>query len=156
MAGHDWEALYTRLQTATGGWSRDELVELLRDIIREYVIERGLPTGTPAQVASVDLTTLDFAALINHLKRALALPELDLFHVEGRRVLVDADGLRELVARVSDVPRPAAPSAAPNAAPNAAVAPPTSVVPAVTRAEEPKAPADARPVSRRFRKLEFD
>ncbi|MEZ4463238.1 MAG: hypothetical protein R3F43_01640 [bacterium] len=56
MAGHDWEALHGALGQATAEHSREELVLLLRDLIREYVIERGLPTGTPGQAATPDLT----------------------------------------------------------------------------------------------------
>ena len=44
----DWEKLHGELSQATGAWSREELVGLLRDLIREYVIERGLPTGGAA------------------------------------------------------------------------------------------------------------
>ena len=54
MPPHDWEALYCELEGATRGHSRDELVALLRDLIREYVIERGLPTGSPAQATGPD------------------------------------------------------------------------------------------------------
>ncbi|MCA9527765.1 MAG: hypothetical protein KC549_15875, partial [Myxococcales bacterium] len=94
MAGHDWEALHGALGQATTDWSREELVVLLRDLIREYVIERGLPTGTPGQAAAPDLTRFDFPGLIQWLKDHLSLPELALFQVDGRRVIVDADGPR--------------------------------------------------------------
>ena len=160
MSKHDWEALYDQLETATSEWSRPELITLLRDLIREYVIERGLPTGTPEQAAGVDhgvdLATLDFAALIGHLKRTLQLPELDLFQIEGRRVIVDAEGPRELVAQVTAVnPAPTVRRPTPAASPHA-----TPGRPAADPPVAPPAPADSsgngRPVSRRFRKLEFD
>lgn len=93
MAEHDWEALYGALETATEQHSRAELVALLRDLIRTYVIERGLPTGAPS-AATPDLTTLDFPRLVGWLKRNLSLPELARFEVDGDRVIVDADGPR--------------------------------------------------------------
>ena len=96
MPSHDWEALYKELDAATRAWSRDELVGLLRDLVREYVIERGLPTGTPAQATGPDLASMDFIALITHLKRTCNLPELNLFSVDGRRVIVDIEGPREI------------------------------------------------------------
>lgn len=167
MPGHDWEALYGQLERATKAWTRDELVGLLRDLIREYVIERGLPTGSAAQAATPDLATLDFPGLITWLKRASSVPELDLFQVDGRRVIVDADGPRELsLARATETrPRPAPrsarrPAPPPQRAPRADTLPARPQVP--TRASEP--PADQgdeskqpqRALSKGFRGLEFD
>lgn len=154
---HDWEALYARLDTATESWSRPELVALLRDLVREYVIERGLPTGTPAQAATPDLSAMDFPQLVLWLKRTLRLPELNQFTVDGRRVIVDIDGPRVIRAtgtapasRPAEPP-PVAPGAAPSAAAQAAPPPEPPPPPA---AQEP-AP-DARPLSNRFKRLEFD
>lgn len=109
MPPHDWEALYRELETATRGHSREELVGLLRDLIREYVIERGLPTGAPAQATGPDLAGMDFPTLINHLKRTSNLPEWQLFSVDGRRVIVDLDGPREVRAAARPAPSAATP-----------------------------------------------
>ncbi len=155
---HDWEALYARLETATESFSRPELVALLRDLIREYVIERGLPTGTPEQAAAPDLTAMDFPALVSYLKRTVRLPEMNLFSVDGRRVIVDIDGPRVIratgsppAARPAPQPAPAAPAA--ESRPLAPPAPPAPPVP-----EPAPAPTadSSRPLSNRFKKLEFD
>ena len=165
MAPHDWDALYRELEGATRGHSREELVTLLRDLIREYVIERGLPTGTPAQATGPDLTTMDFIALMTHLKRTCNRPELQLFSVDGRRVIVDLDGPREI--RVAARPAPSAATPVGQPLPSRNVPPPAAVPaasPAATAA--PAAEADAPdggqkagekpPVSKRFKHLEFD
>ncbi len=146
----DWERLYEELEGATRAWSREELVVLLRDLIREYVIERGLPTGTPAQAATPDLTQLDFPGLVRWLKGNLQLPELELFSLDGERVIVDADGPRHLASR-----RPAAPSPQPIPTP----AGPAAAAPRPA----PQPPAEEKPAERSqpklkpgFRGLEFD
>ncbi len=144
----DWEKLHGELSQATGAWSREELVGLLRDLIREYVIERGLPTGTPAQAATPDLAQLDFPRLVTWLKRNLELPELDLFSVDGQRVIVDADGPRVLSAgRPATAPRP--PAAAPDETP-------PEPAPAPEPAADPKDARARRKLSKGFRGLEFD
>jgi hypothetical protein len=68
---------------------RPELVELLTELVRIYVIEAG--GATPASV--IDVGTLDpgrrtFADVITDLKTRLRFPELDHFRVEGDRVSV--------------------------------------------------------------------
>ncbi|MGK0358007.1 MAG: hypothetical protein ACI9U2_000290 [Bradymonadia bacterium] len=160
MSGHDWEALHGQLEQATGSWSRDELVGLLRDLIREYVIERGLPTGTAAQAASPDVSAMDFPGLITWLKRASSLPEMDLFQIDGRRVLVDADGPRELSLdratelrpRSGPAPRPPA-QAAPR--PNTTSArPQRAATPA--EPEGTRGAASNQTLKKGFRGLEFD
>ncbi len=172
----DWEALHGELERATGAWTRDELVALLRDLIREYVVERGLPTGTPAQAATPDLGAMDFPQLITWLKRTVELPELGLFTVEGRRVLVEADGPRVLSAdpaRRNTGQWPATRAQAPaggsgDTAPYPASGGPPGVGPANTGpAQAPPLPAaddDAgrdtngppRKLSKGFHGLEFD
>lgn len=159
MASHDWEALYAQLDRATGAWERDELVGLLRDLIREYVIERGLPTGTPAQAATPDISSMDFPGLITWLKRASALPEMDLFQVDGRRVIVDADGPRELsLQRAAELrPRPAAPA---QRNPKPATTPARPAPPTRSQASNPPEQrpesTGGRALGKGFRGLEFD
>jgi hypothetical protein len=153
---HDWEALYARLETATESWSRPELIALLRDLIREYVIERGLPTGTPEQAAAPDLSAMDFPQLVSYLKRTVRLPELNQFTVDGRRVIVDIDGPR--VIRAQTTGRPPAPAPAAPAARAPEPPPPPPPEPAVDEpvAEADDGGADPRPLSKRFKRLEFD
>ena len=155
MPGHDWEALYGQLEQATGAWSRDELIGLVRDLIREYVIERGLPTGSAAQAATPDLSAMDFAGLITWLKRASSLPEMALFQVDGRRVLVDADGPRELSLDRATELRPRAASAPRAARPTQTT--PARPQPAAQPDPEPESSsASNRSLSKGFRGLEFD
>lgn len=159
MPSHDWEALFKELDAATRSWSREELVVLLRDLIREYVVERGLPTGTPAQATGPDLASMDFIALITHLKRTCALPELQLFSVDGRRVIVDIDGPREIRATARPAPSAATPVGQPVNPPRNVPAPAASPGPsAATDAPEDATPKSGEkpPVSKRFKHLEFD
>lgn len=166
MADHNWDALHEELSSATTAWTRDELVVLLRDLIREYVVERGLPTGSPAQAGTPDLTGMDFAQLITWLKRNLTVPELGLFQVDGRRVIVDADGPRVLSSGSTSAPpvtsvtiaSPGSPVAeapanppAPNQAPRAA----TPVGLPVNVDDDSKSKS-TRKLSRGFKGLEFD
>jgi len=160
MAGHDWEALHRALGQATGEWSREELVGLLRDLIREYVIERGLPTGTPGQAAAPDFSRFDFPGLITWLKNNVSVPELGLFSVDGRRVIVDADGPREIAfSRATEQgppapPRPAAERPAPSQRPSTATAPARPAAAPV--ATEPEPGEKPKALNRGFRGLEFD
>lgn len=155
MAGHDWEALHRALGQATGEWSREELVVLLRDLIREYVIERGLPAGTPGQATAPDLTRFDFPGLVAWLKGNLSLPELALFQVDGRRVIVDVDGPREItMARAAEaipVTRPERPANRPQSPATAPARP--AAAPTAAEAEPAEKP---KSLNRGFRGLEFD
>ncbi len=163
MPNHDWEALYKELEAATRPWGREELVALLRDLIREYVIERGLPTGTPAQATGPDLAAMDFIALVTHLKRTCTIPELALFSVDGRRVIVDLDGPREIRVAARPTPSAATPVGQPLHPPRNVPPPAPASVPATTASDSgPEPAADAPkvgekpPVSKRFKHLEFD
>lgn len=156
MAEHDWVALHTALDQATTSFGREELVALLRDLIREYVVERGLPTGTPQQAATPDVGQMTFVELITWLKRVGNAPELQLFSVDGRRVIADLDGPREV--RVQrNAPAPNAPSAAspsPRAEPAAPQAPARPLPEPELAEAKPAAPK--RSLSPGFRGLEFD
>jgi len=165
MPNHDWDALYRELEAATSGHDREELVGLLRDLIREYVIERGLPTGTPAQATGPDLAQMNFPTLVAHLKRTSPCGEWALFSVDGQRVIVDLDGPREVraparpaagAAAATPVGQPApvrrdppAPVASPPARPAASAAPDAA-------GDDPSKAGEKPPVSRRFKHLEFD
>ncbi len=168
MADTPWETLYAELDTATAEYDRAELVGLLRDLIREYVIERGLPTGAPT-ATTPDLSSLDFPRLITWLKRNLSLPELGLFDVDGDRVIVQADGPRVLGAdRPAMPPLPRAPQRDPSPAASttparpAAIAPrrdaqrPDAPRPSATRQAQQEAAKAAEKLSPGFRGLEFD
>ena len=163
MAEHDWAALHTALEQATGSWSRDELVVLLRDLIREYVVERGLPTATPAQAAGPDLASMEFPEQIAWLKRQNVAPEWSLFTLDGRRVIVDLEGPREVRLpdrRAGATPAPAAPRAAAPAPGRAPTPRPAPAVPprpeAEPAADEGSPETPRRKLSKGFRGLEFD
>jgi len=69
---------------------RDQLVELLSDLIKIYVIEG---TSTVVDPTSATVTHPaghpgNFARLISDLKARFDLPELDYFRVEGNRVSI--------------------------------------------------------------------
>lgn len=163
MADTPWETLYAELDTATAEYERAELVGLLRDLIREYVIERGLPTGAPT-ATTPDLSSLDFPRLITWLKRNLSLPELGLFEVDGDRVIVQADGPRVLGAdRPAMPPPPRAPQRNPSPAASTTPARPAAISPqreaprpSATRQAQQEAAKAAEKLSPGFRGLEFD
>lgn len=167
MADHAWETLYTELSRATADYERAELVALLRDLIREYVIERGLPAGAPT-ATTPDLSSLDFPRLITWLQRNLSLPELGLFEVDGDRVIVQADGPRVLGGERPEPPapapiRPPASRPEPSSRPARAArtdAARTDARPApaqsATRKAQAEAEAAAEKLSPGFRGLEFD
>ncbi|MBU1900474.1 hypothetical protein KKB55_22245, partial [Myxococcota bacterium] len=109
-SGRDWEAIQRALSEATEGWSKAELIGLLGDLIREYVVERGLPTGSPSVASAPDFTQMDFPQLIIWLKNHVNLPELGRFSVEGQRVILDLDGPREFpTSHAERASRPAPP-----------------------------------------------
>ncbi len=154
MARDDWEGIHQELSRATQAWSREELQLLLRDLIKEYVVERGLPTGSPAQASTPDLSQMDFSQLIAWLKRHLDLPELNLFSIEGQRVIIDLDGPREIrLERRPELSPP--PPIQRGQEPPPRNPPPPRREP--SEAEPPKQSVEKKPrLSRGFRGLEFD
>jgi len=69
---------------------RSELVELLTELIRIYVVE-GTDVATPqSDVPARDSGHRTFAAVISDLKARFPFPELDHFRVDGDRVSVVA------------------------------------------------------------------
>jgi hypothetical protein len=70
---------------------RDQLVELLSDLIKIYVIEGATPASVAPNSATAvaqPVRPIGFAQLISDLKARFDLPELDYFRVEGDRVSV--------------------------------------------------------------------
>lgn len=142
----DIESLRARLSTC----GREELVALVEDLLKVYVIDGTQPHAP--EFGAVPLPThlreLSFSQLISHLKMHLALPELDRFSVSGREVMVRI-GEREY--SLGD--------------PNTALPPAEHRMAATTTASEAERsapPADDPPdvpegeVDDRFRMLEFD
>jgi hypothetical protein len=99
--------------------SREQLVEILAYVFKEYVVEGAAPiAGTTALIdARTELEGLSFAELITWLQLHLDVPELALFEVQGNRVSVRAGGRAlPLEARpVEPLPLPPAPAATPSA-----------------------------------------
>jgi hypothetical protein len=69
---------------------KDDLVELLSDLVKIYVIEGTTALDVaPSGVESTGARErIGFARLIADLKTKFDLPELDYFRVEGDRVLI--------------------------------------------------------------------
>jgi len=163
MAEHDWTALYGALSDATGEWSREELIGLLLDLIREYVVEGELPTST-TRATTPDLTQMDFGQLITWLKRNLSVPELSLFQVEGSRVIVDAEGPRALTLdnaqAAPPTPTSSWPPTATGGADESTDAYPPAQPPSASQAQDESTAEDPsgskRKLSPGFHGLEFD
>jgi len=97
----------------------DQLVELLSDLIKIYVIEgtSALDIEPSLVPPSDSRERVSFARLITDLKARLNVPELDHFRVEGDRVLITIgdqtfplDGPpRRLRPATAESPKPVAP-----------------------------------------------
>jgi hypothetical protein len=119
------------LRHALDKHTREELVEMLGHLFKEYVIGAApAQTGAAALLdAKSELEGMNFAQLITWLQQHLDVAELALFDVQGSRVSVRAGG--------RPVPIEAAAAEAPVTAPPPVAAPPVAV----------PAPAPAPPAS---------
>lgn len=131
---------------------REQLVDILVYIFKEYVVEGAPPLAAGPMSVQDDLAGMSFAEVIRSLQLRLDLPELELFDVQGSRVTVRLQG-RSIPIEVGaaraepgpppaptpppSVPAPAPAARAPVVAPAAAAAPPARPAPAAP----PAAPA---------------
>jgi hypothetical protein len=106
--------------------SREELIEILTYIFKEYVVEGPAPISSPQPVVRDDMTGLNFAEAIRTLQLRLDLPELALFEVTADRVFVRLGGQRLLVEAQASRPEPAP---APMASPTPPAPPPSTSPP---------------------------
>jgi hypothetical protein len=78
---------------ALADYGRDELLEILTYVFKEYVVE-GPPPLLVSQTERIEeLEGLGFADLISALQTRLDLPELSLFSVDGQQVSVRVGGV---------------------------------------------------------------
>jgi len=164
--------LVGEIRSALDGYQRQDLVEVLTYVFKEYVVEGAsvLPSGSGAALdARTELEGMSFAQVITWLQRHLDLPELGQFEVEGTRVSLRSGGRAVPVeapraepvalppARVAVAAAPVAAAPAPTvAAPQHASAP---LAPTTTPAPAPAAqPAREEPTDSdsRFSRLEVD
>jgi len=167
--------LVGEIRSALDGYQRQDLVEVLTYVFKEYVVEGAsvLPSGSGAALdARTELEGMTFAQVVTWLQRHLDLPELSQFEVEGTRVSLRSGGRAVPVeapraepvapppARVVVAATPAAPAPAPTvAAPQHAASPLAPTAPAPVAAPAPAAqPAREEPSDSesRFSRLEVD
>ena len=117
--------------------SREELIEILTYVFKEYVVEGASPLGVGAGAlldARTELSGMGFAELVTWLQHHLDLPELGLLEVAAGRVSVRAGGRAVPIEppRAEPPPSAAAPSPASSSGPPASPAPssPTQSSPA--------------------------
>jgi len=127
-------------------YGREELVEILTYIFKEFVVEGGTPLGSGAGAvldARSELEGMSFSQVVTWLQTHLDLPELGLLEVAGGRVSVRAGGR---LVPLDAAPAQAAPT--PVAAPAPVAAPPpttTTISSAPILAPTANAPAPAAP-----------
>jgi len=144
MSGPNVLELVGDIRAAVERLPRDQLVDILVYVFKEYVVE-GAPLSSAMPTALPDdLAGMGFAEVVRSLQLRLDLPELELFEVQGERVSVRLQGraVPIEVAPVRSEPPPAAPAAAPATSPAAsptAPAPPTAAPPSAPAAQVPRA-----------------
>jgi hypothetical protein len=124
--------LVGEIRSSLDSFKREDLVEVLTYVFKEYVVEGAsvLPAGAGAVLdAKTELEGMSFAQLITWLQRHFDLPELQLFEVAGATVSVRAGGR----AVPLEPPRAESPLASmPPPRPAAAPAPPPQAAPSVS------------------------
>jgi hypothetical protein len=151
------------IRESLDGYTREQLIELLGYVFKEFVVEGSSPLGAGAGAvldAKSELDGMRFSQVVVWLQQHLDLPELAVLEVDGEKVYLRAQGraiaievVREPVAPPPAPPRPAAPppsagvtissapvQARPAAAP-AQPAQPAAPQPAPTAAPAQPAPA---------------
>ncbi len=83
------------IRGALDAHSREQLVEILSYVFKEYVVEGAAPLASGAGAildARSELEGMTFAQVITWLQAHLDLPELKMFDVAGERVSVRSGG----------------------------------------------------------------
>jgi hypothetical protein len=102
------------VRDALGDCDREQLIDLLTFVLKEYVVEGPPPMLVHQAETIADLQGLNFAQLITAMQTRLDLPELALFAVDGQQVSVRIGGVMQplQVTRggpaAAELPRPAA------------------------------------------------
>jgi hypothetical protein len=135
--------LVGEIRSSLEGWRREDLVEVLTYVFKEYVVEAGqaLSPGAAATLdAKSELDGLSFAQVITWLQRHLDLPELQQFEVQGERVNLKSGG------RSIPVETPRAEAATASLPPPSTTAPPVAVgAPAPPPPSQSAPPPTAQP-----------
>ena len=133
---------------------KDQLVDILVYVFKEYVVEGSPPLAAgPGVAVQDDLAGMSFAEVVRSLQLRFDLPELELFDVQGGRVSVRLQGrsipIEVGAARAEPGPPPAPPPPAPAPAPTpAARAPVAAASPAPpARPAAPAAPQQTVPAA---------
>src|SRR5262245_3150101 len=137
---------------------KDQLVDILVYVFKEYVVEGSPPLAAgPGVAVQDDLAGMSFAEVVRSLQLRLDLPELELFDVQGARVSIRLQGrsipIEVGAARAEPGPPPAPPPPAaappaPSAPAPAARAPAAAPVPApAARPAGPAAPQQNAPAA---------
>ena len=132
---------------------KDQLVDILVYVFKEYVVEGSPPLAAGPTSAEDDLAGMSFGEVMRSLQLRLDLPELELFDVQGERVSVRLQGRSILVeigaARAEPGPPPPAPASLAPPAPVVVAPPPVAAaprpvaVPLPTPASSPARPSPA-------------
>jgi hypothetical protein len=134
----DLRDIAANIADALGGFDRDQLLDVLTYVFKEYVVEGPPPLLAGPSETVADLEGLSFAQLIQTLQTRLELPELGLFQVEGERVSVRVGGVLQPLdaaqagtrgANISEQSRPAEPTHARPAEPVVPTRPAEAAVP---------------------------
>ncbi len=169
------------IRESLDGYTREQLIELLGYVFKEFVVEGSSPLGAGAGAvldAKTELEGMRFSQLVVWLQQHLDLPELAVLEVDAERVYLRSGGRaipieaqREPVAPPPAPPRPAPPppaaltissapvqaarpaAPAPAPAPGAAPAAPAAPAPAAAPAQKTEEPTDS---DSRFSRLEID
>src|SRR3989440_3978706 len=93
MSGPNVLELVGDIREAVERLSKDQLVDILVYVFKEYVVQGPAPLQSSGQLVHDDLEGMSFAEVIRSLQLRLDLPELELFTVEDSgRVLVRVGG----------------------------------------------------------------
>ena len=103
------------IREAVERYSREQLVEVLVYVFKQYVVEGPAPLQSTPAVMHDDLEGMSFPEVIRALQLRLDLPELELLEVQGERVFVRVGGRAVALEAQSSraAPGPASSTAAP-------------------------------------------
>jgi hypothetical protein len=170
------------IRESLDGYTREQLLELLGYIFKEFVVEGSSPLGSGAGAvldAKTELDGMRFSQVVVWLQQHLDLPELGVLEVDGEKVYLRAAGraipievVREPVAPPPAPPRPAPPPSAgvtiqsqpaqprpaqtPSAQPQAQPAPAPAPAPGPAPAPAQKTEEPTEASDSRFSRLEID
>jgi hypothetical protein len=110
----DLRELVANVKEAFGEMDREQLLEILTFVVKEYVVEGPPPMLVHQAETLADLKNATFAQVISALQTRFDFPELQMFVVDGDQVSVRVGGVvQPLVAGrqpmpAAESPRPAA------------------------------------------------